>query len=112
MVTEWRLLEEFGDQNLQISQQRPRHMVASLVIQPILLQRIGEAQKRDSRLVKLIGDEEKRTKVGLQVADDGLIKLGERVCVTRDMEVRAELLREAHQSNFTIHPESTKITKT
>jgi len=104
MVTEWKLLEEFRDQNLQIVQQNPRQMVASLVVQPTLLQRIGEAQKKDSRLMKLMEDEEKRTKLGLRVASDGLIKLGGRVCVPRDIEVKAELLREAHQSNFTIHP--------
>ena len=59
--------------------------------------------------MKLMEDEEKRTKVGLRVANDGLIKLGEWICVPRDMEVRAELLQEAHQSNFTIHPGSTKM---
>ena len=109
MIMEWKLLEEFQDQNLQIVQQSLRHMVASLVVQPTLLQRIGEAQQKDSRLMKLMEDEEKRTKVGLRVANDGLIKLGEWICVPRDMEVRVELLREAHQSNFTIHPGSTKM---
>ena len=87
MITEWKLLEEFQDQNLQIVRQSPKSMVVSLVIQPTILQKIDKAQKKDYRLMRIIEDEEKRTKVGLRVANDGLIKLEERVCVPRDMEL-------------------------
>ena len=37
MLTEWRFLEKFKDQNVQILQQCSRHMVASLVVEPTLL---------------------------------------------------------------------------
>ena len=59
--------------------------------------------------MNLMEDDEKREKVGLRVASDELIKLGDQVCVPRDMQVKEELLQEAHQSNFTIHPGSTKM---
>ena len=59
--------------------------------------------------MKLLEDKDKSARVGLRVANDGLVKLGDRVCVPRDAEIRAELLREAHKSNYTIHPGSTKM---
>ena len=62
MITEWKLLEEFQDQNLQIVRQSPKYMVASLVIQPTILQKIGEAQKKDYRLMRMVEDEEMRKK--------------------------------------------------
>ena len=81
MVTEWRLLEEFSEQGARIAQRGVGHLVASLIIQPTLLQRIKEAQGRDLRLKRLMEDEEKRERVGLRLAGDGLIKMGDRVCV-------------------------------
>ena len=65
-------------------QQSSGHLVASLVVLSTLLQRIKEAQSKDLRLMKLMEDEEKRTRVGLRVANDGLVKLGDRICVPRD----------------------------
>ena len=50
-----------------------------------------------------------RKKVGLRVANDGLIKLRDRICMPRDKELREELLSEAHQSKLTIHLGSTKM---
>jgi len=56
MVTEWRLLEEFNEQEMQIVQRGLGHLVASLVVQPMLLQRIREAQSKDLRLKRLMDD--------------------------------------------------------
>jgi len=109
MVSEWKLLEEFSELNLQISQREDKHFLANLVVQPTLLHRIGEAQKSDPELRKIMATEEKRIKIGLRLTNDGLIKIGDRICVPTDEAIREEILNDAHKSNLTIHPGSTKM---
>ena len=92
MMTEWKLLEEFRAHDLLILHKGSGHLVASLVVQSTLLQKIKEAQSKDLGLRKLMEDEEKSARVGLRVANDGLVKLGGRVCVPKDAEIKAELL--------------------
>ncbi|GKV07057.1 hypothetical protein SLEP1_g18864 [Rubroshorea leprosula] len=76
---------------------------------PTLLLRIKEAQQKDSRLMELMKDNEKSLKMGLHISDDGVIRLGDRICVPYDEGLRVELLQEIHKSNYTIHPGSTNI---
>ena len=109
MAKEWRLLEEFSEHGAIIAQRGVGHLVASIIVQPTLLQRIQEAQGRDPDLKRWMEDEGKRARVGLRLAGDGLIKMGDRICVPRDDEIKAEILHEAHKSNLTIHPGSTKM---
>ena len=40
---------------------------------------------------------------------DGSVRFKERLCVPRDVVLRNELLADAHQAKYTIHPESTKV---
>ena len=109
MVLEWKMLEEFSELNLQISQRGERHFLANVVVQPTLLQRIGEAQKSDSELMEMMKTEELRIKHELRLANDGLIKIRDRVCVPQVADIREEILNEAHKSNLTVHPGSTKM---
>ncbi|GKV49055.1 hypothetical protein SLEP1_g55827 [Rubroshorea leprosula] len=54
----------------------------------------------------------KSSKMGLHISDDGIIRLGDRICVPYDEGLRTELLQEAHKShksNYTIHHGSTKM---
>ena len=48
-------------------------------------------------------------KFDFQVSDDGILKFRERWCVPDDTELKEEILREAHRSNYSIHPGSTKM---
>ncbi|GKV24855.1 hypothetical protein SLEP1_g34407 [Rubroshorea leprosula] len=54
-------------------------------------------------------DSGKSSKMGLHISDDGIIRLGDRICVPYDEGLRIELLQEAHKSNYTIHLGSTKM---
>jgi len=109
MVQEWKLLEEFSELDLQISQREDKHFLANLVVQPTLLQRIAEAQKSDLELIEMMKTEELRIKNRLRLADDGLIKIGDRICVPQVDDIRQEILNDAHKSKLTVHPGSTKM---
>ncbi|GKV45643.1 hypothetical protein SLEP1_g52705 [Rubroshorea leprosula] len=109
MVMEWKLLEEFKNLNVRFLPPKSDVLVSSLMVQPTLLSKIKEAQQKDSRLMEWMKDSGKSFKMGLYISDDGIIRLGDRICVPYDEGLRMELLQEAHKSNYTIHPGSTKM---
>ncbi|GKV24884.1 hypothetical protein SLEP1_g34427 [Rubroshorea leprosula] len=109
MVMEWKLLEEFKNLNVRFLPPKSDVLVSSLMVQPTLLSKIKEAQQKDSRLVEWMKDSGKSSKMGLHISDDGIIRLGDRICVPYDEGLRMELLQDAHKSNYTIHPGSTKM---
>ncbi|GKV05622.1 hypothetical protein SLEP1_g17609 [Rubroshorea leprosula] len=106
---EWKLLEEFKNLNVRFLPPKSDVLVSSLMVQPTLLSKIKEAQQKDSRLMEWMKDNGKSSKMGLHISDDGIIRLGDRICVPYDEGLRTELLQEAHKSNYTIHPGSTKM---
>ncbi|XP_038902327.1 uncharacterized protein LOC120088963 [Benincasa hispida] len=83
--------------------------LAQLTVQPTLRQQIIDAQQSDPDLVQ------KCRQVGLGQAseffvsvDKGLLYQG-RLCVPADDGLKGELLVEAHNSLFSMHPGSTKM---
>jgi hypothetical protein len=44
-----------------------------------------------------------------QKLSDGLIAMGRRIHLPEDKILKDEILREAHESRFATHPESTKM---
>jgi len=45
----------------------------------------------------------------LRMGDDGIVMLGRRMYVPNNKALKQKLLREAHESKFTVHPGSTKM---
>jgi len=65
-----------------------------------LLSRIRLAQGQDKDLMKL----EENNKTEYETSNNGTIVVNGRVCVPADKGLREEILREAHQSKFSIYP--------
>lgn len=76
-----------------------------VVEQADLLSRISKAQETDSTLQKMVDKEVS----GYRTAGNGTILFKGRVCVPQGGNLRDELLAQAHQSRFTIHPGRTKM---
>ncbi|XP_028096533.1 uncharacterized protein LOC114296433 [Camellia sinensis] len=72
--------------------------LANLRVQPTLINRIKDAQGRDPQLQKLKAEME----IGLQMEfcmhKNGTLRFGGRLCVPNDLELKREILREAHSS--------------
>ena len=84
--------------------------IASLRLQPSLLDRIKQAQLQDPEkesLLKVIGES---MKTKLCIDEYGVIRYQTRLWVPGD-ELRKEVLKEAHSSAYSIHPGSTKMYK-
>ena len=106
---EWWMLETVGQFGLQYNDQ-DEGTLGSLVATPSLLSRVIESQGQEAEIVSIrdrvqssIGDE------GWTVNADGSLRSRGRVVVPQLTDLREEILREFHYSQFFVHPGGTKM---
>ncbi|RVW81235.1 Transposon Ty3-G Gag-Pol polyprotein [Vitis vinifera] len=82
----------------------------SISARPMVIQRIVEAQVHDEFLEKvkaqLVAGE---IDENWSMYEDGSVRFKGRLCVPKDVELRNELLANAHRAKYTIHPGNTKM---
>jgi hypothetical protein len=83
--------------------------LASLSVQPTLIERIKLSQSGDSQLVKIMDEVRSGKKPMFNISDDGVLKFGNRLCLLNDPSIKKDILEEAHRSPYTMHPGSTKM---
>jgi hypothetical protein len=87
----------------------PTGFLTLLVVQPKLIDRIREAQKRDKE-INSIRDALKEGKANDFSEDEqGTIWFEKQVCVANDSDVRKIIFREAHETSYSIHPGNTNM---
>jgi murein L,D-transpeptidase YafK len=87
----------------------PAGFVASLVVQPTLMDRIREAQK-GYKEIEEIRDALKEGKAnGFSEDEPGTIWFEKRVCVANNPDLRKIIFQEAHETPYSIHPGNTKM---
>jgi len=77
--------------------------VAQLSLRSAVVDRIVDAQKDDPLTMVLVGRD------GFLQDAGGVVRFGSRLCVPNDVQLRNELLSEAHRSRYTIHLGTTKM---
>jgi hypothetical protein len=83
--------------------------LTQLKLELVLLQRIIDAQRTDKGM-KHIHEKIEAGKANCFRKDDqGILWFNDRIVVPKDAEVRQQILDEAHLSQYSIHPESTKM---
>ena len=70
---------------------------------------IIDAQKKDEELKKKVQLVRDNDKTDFSVREDRSLYFQNRLCVPVDNEPKKELLHEAHNSVFTMHPEGNKM---
>lgn len=70
-----------------------------------LLTRIRLAQEKDENLIKVSQND----KTEYQNSNNGTIVVNRRVCIHNYQNLRDEILKETHQSRFSIHPGTTMM---
>ena len=83
--------------------------LANITLQSTLLERIKEAQGKDSQLrghreSVLVG----ATK-DFSISEMGLLKYKGRICILMDSDIRQEILDESHTTPYSLHPGTTKM---
>jgi hypothetical protein len=100
------LCQEMEKKNLGMIQ---HGTLTQLMLEPVLLQRIIDAQRTDKGM-KHIHEKIEVSKANCFRKDDqGIIWFKDRIVVPKNAEVRQQILDEAHLSRYSIHPESTKM---
>jgi hypothetical protein len=80
-----------------------------MIIQSAIPERVREAQQHDHLLLEV----RKRISAGkskeFSVDEHGAIRFRGRLCVPQKVDVKMDILREAHRTPYTIHPGETKM---
>ena len=83
--------------------------LASLSVQPTLIEKIKASQGCDTQLMKIIDKVRAGNKLKFIISNDNVLRFGDRLCVPNDSVIKREILEEAHHSPCIVHPSSTKM---
>nr|ABA98544.1 retrotransposon protein, putative, Ty3-gypsy subclass [Oryza sativa Japonica Group] len=83
--------------------------VAALEARPTLVDQVRAAQVNDPEIAELKKNMRVRKARDILEDEHGMIWMGERLCVPDDKELNDLILTEAHQTQYSIHPGSTKM---
>jgi hypothetical protein len=78
-------------------------------VAPTLETKIREGQLTDEKLKEIAENVVVGKAPGFQFDESGTLWFGNRICVPAVKSVRGAILREAHESAYSIHPGSTKM---
>ena len=84
-------------------------LLATLKIRPVLHERIREAQNQDDYFIKLRKKMDQGKGKEFVIHVDGALMLGNRIYVPKVDDLRREILDEAHNAPYAMHPGSSKM---
>ena len=76
---------------------------------PTLIERIKIAQSNDPQLQKIRDLINLGSQSEFCIHEDGSLRFGNQLCVPNDLDLKVEILKEAHNTSYTIHPGGTKM---
>jgi hypothetical protein len=100
---------ELKKMGLRLSVGLEGSLLAQLKIRSVLRDRVLVAQQADGKVKEIKERVNKGIETSFQMLSDGLIAMGRRIYLPEDKILKDEVLREAYESRFTTHPESTKM---
>nr|CAD40090.2 OSJNBb0012A12.12 [Oryza sativa Japonica Group] len=100
------LCKEFERLNLGIVS---RGFVAALEAKPTLIDQVREAQINDPDIQEIKKNMRRGKAIGFFEDEQGTVWLGERICVPDNKDLKDAIMKEAHDTLYSIHPGSTKM---
>ena len=97
--------------NADIQMSQRGALIATLKIRPVLRQRVQELQSTDPALTKIIEQIRQGADTPFSMPD-GVLMMGNRLCVPDVDGLRREILDEAHNAPYAMHPGTTKMYNT
>ena len=88
---------------------RPGVLLTNFNVQPDLIWKIKSSQKDDPELVAIMDKVRKGDKYDFVLIDDDTLKFKNRLCIPHVGGLRRELLKDFHNSRFTVHLRGTKM---
>jgi len=110
VITHLSLLKEVEDLGIQLVSHGQAHVqLWALILQPSIVEEIRVNQESDAELQRIKQNLEKGKPPGFVVHEDGTLRFQSRLCVPRNKEQRKQVLEEAHNTRYSIHPGGTKM---
>ena len=111
-VTYMLLLIELRSLGVELEVENYRALIANFLVRPTLIDKVHQMQDQDLQLLQLKEDVQKGLPTNFAVRDDGVLVIGNRLCVLNIKELKKEIMEEAHCSAYAMHPGSTKMYRT
>ncbi|CAL8083996.1 unnamed protein product [Prunus armeniaca] len=109
LTTQLEITRDFEKLSIDVRGRGDSSYLATLVVQPTLMDRIKECQKKDAEMGNILNRVLEGKESNFRVSEDGVLHLGKRVCVPNDDSIKKEILVEAHSSPYSVYPGSTKM---
>ena len=106
------MLVELRSMGVSLETAESGTLVAAFHVRPMLVDRVRDLQARDPYLMKLRSKIEAGQQSNFTLRGNGTLVLGQRLCVPDVIELKKEILEEAHSSAYVMHPGSTKMYRT
>ncbi|XP_071918805.1 uncharacterized protein [Coffea arabica] len=107
MVGEWSLLEDVCEWNPYLE---PHKVIfGNIEVKSTLLDGIKEGQLKELTVEKWVEKLKKGELPNFNLGPDEILRFRNRIVVSRDEELKREILEESHCSRYTVHPGSGKI---
>uniref|UniRef100_A0A7N2LFY1 RNA-directed DNA polymerase n=1 Tax=Quercus lobata TaxID=97700 RepID=A0A7N2LFY1_QUELO len=109
LTTQKEIIQDLERIEIEVVMNHSEAYLASLSVQPTLVERIKLSQADDPHLKKIMDEVCSGKKSEFSIFEDGALRFRSRLCVPNDPLIKKEILEEAHYSPYTIHPGSTKM---
>ena len=83
--------------------------LANMTLKSDLFERIKEAQRRDPDISRLKDNALEGQESKFSLAENDVLFFDGRICVPNENELRRQILTEAHETPYSVHPGSTKM---
>lgn len=110
LVKEWEMIEEFSHLTISVKPKPVKEYLANLTIQSDVVNQIRSTFQTDTRRSQWI-DKNDQVKAPKFSYHDGILRFQGRIYVPKDQDLRQNILREAHQARYIVHPRSIKMYK-
>ena len=101
----YKLIEE----GLQMELSGTGALVAQMRVAPVFLEQVAQKQHEDPELVKIARTVQSGKDSEFRFDNKGILRYGSRLCVPDDIGLKGDIMREAHNARYSVHPGATKM---
>ena len=87
LTTQKEIIKDLERMGIEIVMGDSQVFMASLTIQPTLIEKIKGSQVDDAQIVKIIEEVQEGKRPGFNVSNDGVLRFGNRLCVPNDFSL-------------------------
>ena len=106
------LLIELRSLGVEMNANNCGALIANFRVRPTLIDKVHQMQAQDPQLMKLKEDVQKSLRTDFIVRDDGVLVMGNRLCVPDIKNLKKMIMEEAHCLAYAMHPGNTKMYRT